>query len=74
MAKEKIITTNDLAVMIDNLAVAAKHGFDDMSRRMATKDDLNALKDVVKDIAEELNATHQDVRIMRSTVDMLVRG
>ena len=70
MQKEKNITINDLAIMI-------KRGFD----TMATKDDLDTvksdldnLKDVVKDIAEELKATHANVRHTRTTADFLVRN
>ena len=48
---------------LEDLAVMVKRGFD----TMATKDDL-------KEIWEELNATHADVRYIRSTADALVHS
>ena len=64
---------------IDDLAVIVKHGFDAVDKRfepMATKDDLKrfATKGDLKDIADELNATHADVRYIRSRTDALVRS
>ena len=70
MAKntQKKMTLDDLGAMI-------KRGFD----QTATTDDFRALnqridkvEDIQKDMLEELNATHADVRYIRSTVDKLV--
>jgi len=36
--------------------------------------DLSDLKDTMKDMVEELTATHEDVRYLRRSVDMLVRN
>lgn len=66
-------------ITIEDLAVMVKRGFDAVDKRLdqtATKDDLKRFvtKDDVKEIMEELNATHSDVRYIKNTVDMLVRG
>ena len=52
------------------------------SREPATKADLRAMKteiidavkDTMKEMMEELTATHEDVRYVRNTVNMLVRS
>jgi hypothetical protein len=52
------------------------------SREPATKADLRAMKteiidavkDTMKEIMEELTATHEDVRYVRTTVTILVRS
>ena len=52
------------------------------SREPATKADLRAMKteiidavkDTMKETMEELTATHEDVRYVRNTVNMLVRS
>lgn len=56
-----------------------------IQRTMASKDDLhafrgeiseemNVLRGQVLEVLEEMNATHADVRYIRSTVDKLVRS
>ena len=68
---------------IEDLAIMVKRGFD----QTATKEDIHELeqrvgqveqrmatKEDIKDIWEELNATHADVRHIRSTVDALVHS
>jgi chaperonin cofactor prefoldin len=55
---------------------------DNHSREPATKADLRAMKteiidavkDTMKEMMEELTATHEDVRYVRNTVTMLVRS
>lgn len=42
-----------------------------IQRTMASKQDLQALR---QEMLEELNATHADVRYIRSTVEKLVRS
>ena len=69
---------------IDDLAAMIKRGFDGVDKRLdatATKDDFHALgqridkvEDIQRDMLEELNATHADVRYIRSTVDKLVHS
>ena len=44
------------------------------SREPATTTDLRAVKDTMKEMMEELTATHEDVRYVRNTVTMLVRS
>ena len=73
-------TIDDLAGMIqknteeiNSLAIAVKKGFKEVHERMATKDELNTLKETQKDMLEELNATHDDVRYVRNTVHILVK-
>jgi hypothetical protein len=41
---------------------------------MATKAELREMKGIMQDMVEELNATHEDVRYLRRSVDMLVRN
>jgi prefoldin subunit 5 len=50
-------------------------------KHMANKEDIkelraetNAMKGTMQDMAEELNAMHEDVRYLRHSVDMLVRS
>lgn len=57
---EKITTIENLAAMIQ--------------RTMASKEDFKRVEEVQKDTLEELNATHEDVRYIRSTVNILVQS
>ena len=59
----KKITIEDLAAMI-------KRGFD----QTATKDDFHKVEEIQKDMLEELNTTHADIRHIRSTTDALVHS
>ena len=62
---------------IDDLAAMIKRGFDEVHTRLdatATKDDLHKVEDIQKDMLGELNATHADIRYIRSTVDKLVHS
>ena len=79
--KRKNKTIDDLAGMIqknteeiNSLAIAVKKGFEEVHERMATKDEINTLKEIQKDMFEELNATHDDVRYVRNTVNKLVQN
>jgi outer membrane murein-binding lipoprotein Lpp len=61
---------------LDDLAVMINDGF----KSTATKEDIQELraemgnlKSAMSDMAEELQATHEDVRYLRRSVDMLVR-
>ena len=54
---------NNNSMTIEDLAAMVKRGFD----QTATKEDL-------KEIWEELNNTHADVRHIRSTTDALVHS
>ena len=47
---------------------------EEIQGNMAAKDELNDVKQMMKDVLEELNATHEDVRYIRTTVIMLVRN
>jgi hypothetical protein len=53
---------------LDDLAAMINGGFTTMQKQ------IDAVKGTMKDMAEELNATHQDVRHLRRSVDMLVRN
>ncbi len=62
---------------IEDLAAMIKRGFD----QTATKDDFRQLdqridkvENIQRDMLEELNATHADVRYIRSTTDKLVQS
>ena len=75
MAKKT--TIEDLKVAIDDLAMMTKRGFD----QTASKDGLgklekrvDTLESLQKDMLEELQATHEDVRHIRTTVTMLVHS
>lgn len=61
---------NNNHITLEDLAEMIKRGFD----QMATKEELHGLRGTMQDMAEELNATHADVRYIRSTVDALVRS
>jgi hypothetical protein len=39
---------------------------------MASKEDIKRVEQIQKDMLEELNATHEDVRYVRNTMNMLV--
>jgi anaerobic ribonucleoside-triphosphate reductase len=67
--KEKPTTLNDLAAMIN-------HGFTEAQKQTdAQVAALNGeLTGIMKDMAEELTATHEDVRYVRNTVTKLVRN
>lgn len=77
---------NNNPMTIEDLAIMVKHGFDqtatkDDLKELATKVelnevkvDLNNVKGIVRDIVEELNAMHADVRHIRSTTDALVHS
>jgi predicted nucleic acid-binding Zn-ribbon protein len=53
---------------LDDLAAMMNGGFSYMQKQ---RDDV---KGTMKDMAEELTATHEDVRDVRNTVTMLVRS
>jgi chaperonin cofactor prefoldin len=55
------------------------HGFTEtqtyMDKRLGGMDQgLDDMKSVLKDVVQELNATHEDVRYIRTTVNLLVRN
>ena len=64
---KKQTTIDDLATTIENLTIMVKHGFDDMTSQMATKED-------IKEIWEELDVIHADVRYVRNTMSGLVHS
>jgi hypothetical protein len=61
---------------LDDLAALINHGFTEAQKH--TDAQLAALKreltGTMKDMAEELTATHDDVRYIRTTVNLLVRN
>ena len=63
----KITTIEDLAEMIQR-TMASKEDVH------AVKQDINEVKQIQKDMLEELNATHADVRYLKSSVDLLTRN
>lgn len=77
---------NNNHITIEDLAAMVKCGFDQTATKedlkelatrvelLATKVELNDVKRTVRDIAEELNAMHVDVRYIRSTTDALVHS
>jgi hypothetical protein len=71
MAKKnshKPTTLEDLADMMNG-------GFSNMQQQLDdVKGRLGNVEDTLHDVVEELSATHEDVRYVRSTVTMLVRN
>ena len=67
--QHKPTTLDDLAAMINEgfKATATKEDIQELRAAMGT------LKSTMSDLTEELNATHEDVRYLRRSADMLVR-
>lgn len=68
---------NNNHITIEDLAAMVKRGFD----QTATKEDvyklthrLDRVEEIQKDMLEELNVTHTDIRHIRSTTDALVHS
>jgi ABC-type transporter Mla subunit MlaD len=57
---------------LDDLAVMINQGFTETQKHIDRQ--LDNMDGVLKDVVEELNATHQDVRYLRRSVDMLIRN
>jgi hypothetical protein len=62
-------TLDDLAAMINRSFTEAQKHTD--AQLAALKGELTG---IMKDLAEELTATHEDVRYIRTTVNLLVRN
>jgi chaperonin cofactor prefoldin len=72
MAKKtppKSTTLDDLAAMINRSFTEAQKHTD--AQLAALRGELTG---IIKDMAEELTATHEDVRYIRTTVNLLVRN
>ena len=73
---KKQTTIDDLSATIENLAIMVKREFDDMTSQMAAKEDLMAtredIREYIKEIWEELDVIHADVRYVRNTMSGLV--
>ncbi len=65
----KPTTLDDLAAMINHSFTEAQKHAD--AQLAALKGELTG---IMKDMAEELTATHEDVRYIRTTVNLLVRN
>ena len=65
----KPTTLDDLAAMINRSFTEAQKHTD--TQLAALKGELTG---IMKDMAEELTATHEDVRYIRTTVNLLVRN
>jgi hypothetical protein len=57
---------------LDDLAVMINHGFTETQKHLDHR--LDKVEQIQKDMLEELTATHEDVRYLRRSVDMLVRN
>lgn len=57
-------------ITIETLAKMIHEGF----KNTASKEDLNRVEHIQKDMLEELTATHADVRYLRSSVSILTRN
>jgi hypothetical protein len=75
MAKKnahKSTTLDDLASMLNQGFTETQQYID---KRLGGMDQrCDAMEGVLKDVVQELNATHEDVRYIRTTVNMLVRN
>lgn len=62
-------------ITLEGLAVMVKRGFDDISGRMATKEDLKgfATKEDFKLLAVEIDRIHADIRDIKITLGPLAR-
>jgi chaperonin cofactor prefoldin len=68
----KPTTLDDLAAMINQGFTETQQYID---KRLGGMDQqLDDMKGVLKDVVQELNATHEDVRYVRTTVNLLVRN
>ncbi|MBI3336278.1 hypothetical protein HYZ98_01785 [Candidatus Peregrinibacteria bacterium] len=64
-----------LATKDDLKGLATQAALDIVMEAVAeTKESVTGIKDVMQDMLEELNATHADVRYIRSTTDKLVQS
>jgi chaperonin cofactor prefoldin len=64
---------------LDDLAAMINHGFTEtqtyINKRLGDMDQrLDDMKGVLKDVVQELTATHEDGRSIRTTVNLLVRN
>jgi hypothetical protein len=57
---------------LDDLAAIINQGFTETQRYLDQR--LDGMKDVLTDVVQELNATHEDVRYIRTTMNLLVRN
>jgi chaperonin cofactor prefoldin len=68
----KPTTLDDLAAMINQGFTETQQYID---KRLGGMDQqLDDMKGVLKDVVQELHATHEDVRYIRTTVNLLVRN
>jgi hypothetical protein len=57
---------------LDDLTAMINQGFTETQQYLDTR--LDEMKGVLKDVVQELHATHEDVRYIRTTVNLLVRN
>jgi hypothetical protein len=63
---------NQKPTTLDDLAVMINQGFTETQKHFDHR--LDKVEQIQKDMLEELTATHEDVRYLRRSVDMLVRN
>jgi chaperonin cofactor prefoldin len=78
------VTTADLRAMKTEIIDAVKDTVKDLATRetvtavmetaVETKEGVTQLKGLMKDMLDEITATHEDVRYVRHTVTMLVKS
>lgn len=62
-------------ITLDSLAMMVHKGFTEMQGTVAgMQGSINEVKDIQKDMLEELITTHADVRYLRSSVDIVTRN
>ena len=57
---------------LDDLTAMINQGFTETQQYLDTR--LDEMKGVLTDVVQELHATHEDVRYIRTTVNLLVRN
>jgi polyhydroxyalkanoate synthesis regulator phasin len=57
---------------LDDLAVMINQGFTETQRHVDAR--IDEVKHIQQDLLDEMTATHEDVRYLRRSVDMLVRN
>jgi|CXWL01.1.fsa_nt_gi hypothetical protein len=59
----------EISKQIENLAIATKNGFDDIKRTMATKDDLETLKENLEEkYSNRFDVFNDQLRIVKNKI------
>jgi predicted nucleic acid-binding Zn-ribbon protein len=72
-------TKNKKPTTLDDLGAMMNQGFTETQKHIdqqldVLRGEMKGMKDTMTDMADELTATHEDVRYVRNTVTMLVKS